>query len=729
MNKFLLSLFCLALFVSSCGSEERQAPPPPEVKIDVPPRIIRVLVMPFQDRNSFNETEYVSMGLAVFATARLEELSRSLDPAKGLKIEAVVGPETYSAEAAKLRADRHAPVDAGAAFAEAKRVGATHILTGSYGGRVEKWSLTVELYEVAADQLYTAGSSEETRKIFAWAKDVPKPKRAGVQSPTIHAMFGSLASAAFAKGGIALPDEVVTVLSTPQSPDIVAFIRLSEAYRALLLGDGSDQAIKIALDKAEAAVRVWPDYQIALRLYAGLLWQRGKTESARKQFANALKRDPSDVRALVALGRLEVSVEEFAAALEALLVAVKLQPDKADIHYWIGAARSGLGQTAEAIASYERSRELDPAHIDTHRALAGLYANDQRYADAAKELSIVVEAEPANLDAVFLLAACLRADEKPIEAIRIYFEASSRFPDEAKLHKFRGDLLEDLLRHDEASLSYELAKSLAPKDGRWRDSSLRYGIALLDEIIISDAFRREVEKRRRDFQMAVNDATWDLSWNKKSACEAGRAGSSYLLAKKIGNQYDSLGLKLRTGIRSLRTSIKNGEGAALTPDEIKTADELLVYEDITTRDMREMRAGYAELKRLMSALDCVTDPAESTASIDDINERNNQRYVVMPEPKDRDMSGISPVVPPDSRRVVKFSIENKSTSDYVLVMDGRAHELAISAGSQQTYSVTMGEHSFCLLPKERVEECGRPGSPRRKAKIHEGWTAIIQEDL
>jgi tetratricopeptide (TPR) repeat protein len=730
MRLFLLSLFSLVFAASACGSGDRNVVPPEQEKVVPPaPRTVRVLVVPFQDRNAHDETAYVSLGLAVFATARIEELSRSLDPAKGLKLEAIVGPHTYPAEAARLRPDRHAAIENATVFAEAKRVGATHVLTGSYGGRVEKWTLAVELYKVGPDALVSVGISEETRKIFAWSKDVPKPARAGVQSPAIHAMFGAHAVALFGKDGIVLPTEALTALSTPQSPDIVAFIRLSEAYRALLLGEGED-AMKIALDKAESAVRIWPDYQLGLRLYAWLLWQRGKTTAALKQFAEALARDPGDIRALVALGRVEIAEGQYDAARQSLQTAVKLRPDDAVIHFWLGEAHAKLGDIAEAIARYERSRELDPANLDTHRALAGLYAGERRYADAAKELAVVVEGEPKNLDAVFLLAACLRASNQLPAAIDVYAEASTRFPTEPRLHKFRGDLLMEGKRGDEAVKAYAEAKKLAPKDARWSDARPMWGAQLIKKIVDTEAVRVDMERLRSEFQLAVNDGVWDLSWNKKEACAPGRAGSSFLLARADGRRYDEQGAELQRVVDALDASLKNGEGAALTPDELTLAEGLLRYEGIALQDLREMRTGYAELKPLLAKYDCSLDPSGiPVASIDAIKERNLKRVVTMPEPKPRDMSGISPVVPTDARRVVKFSIENKGGRDYVLVLDGKKLDPAIEPGKRQTYATTLGEHAFCLLPKEQAEECGKPGTPKRSADFHEGWNAVIQQDL
>jgi len=731
MQKFLLSLIPFIFACAACGSDGPKPAPPEEVKAEIPPpRTVRVLVVPFQDRNAHAETEYVSLGLAVFATARFEELSRSLDPAKGLKLEAVVGPHTYPAEAARLRADRRKPVDADAVFAEAKRVGATHVLTGSYGGRVEKWTLSVELYEVGPDALVSLTSSEETRKIFAWSKDVPKPARAGVQSPAIHEMFGKNAAADFAKLGIVLPDEAVKALSTPQSPDIVAFIRLAEAYRALLLGEGED-AMKLALDKAESAVRIWPDYQIGLRLYAWLLWQRGKTVAARKQFSEALERDPGDVRALVALGRVEIAEGQYDAARDALQAAVKLRPDDAVIHFWLGEAHARIGDVAGAIERYERSRELDPASLDTHRALAGLYAGERRYADAATELSVVVDGEPENLDAAFLLAACLRASGQHDKAIETYARASERFPEVPRLHKFRGDLLSQDGRADDAAKAYAEARRLAPKDVRWSDpDGLWWGAKLVEKVGELETARADMERLRGDFQLAVSDGVWDLSWNKKEACGSGRAGSAYLLARETGRAYDARGAGLQEGARFLSASLKNGEGAALTPDELALAENVLRYEGIALTDLREMRTAYAELRPLLSRYGCGLDPsATAPVTIDEIRERNRHRIVSMPEPKARDMSGISPVVPTDARRVVKFSIENKGSRDYMLVLDGKPLEPVIEPGKRQTYATTLGEHAFCLLPKERIETCGGPGAPKRSADFHEGWNAVIQQDL
>lgn len=731
MRTLFLTLCSIVLLMfAGCGGQEASGPPDAPVAAPEPPapRTVRVLVIPFQDRNPHDETAYVSMGLAAFATARFEELSRSLDAAKvGLKLEAVVGPHGYPAEAARLRADRRAPLDAAAVLAEAQRSGATHVLTGSYGGRVEKWTLETEVHEVRPDGLVLAGRAAETRKIFAWPRDVPKPTHPGHQLATVHSMFGVGAASAFGKAQVTLPPEALAALSTPQVPDAVAFIRLSEAYRALLLGSG-EEAMELALDKAESAVRIWPDYQAGLRLYAWLLWQRGRTVAARKQYGEALARDPADVRALVALGRVEIAEKQYGAARDALREAVALRPDDAVIHFWLGEAHARLGDVTEAITHHERSLALDPANLDTHRALAGLYAGERRYGDAAKQLSAVVDGEPSNLEAVFLLAACLRASGQEAAAIEAYDRAAPRFPTEARLPKFRGDLLAARHAAGPAESAYAEARRIAPSDARWSDPSIAFGAALAAAVRRVQDVRLDMESRRSEFQLAVSDGVWDLGWNGAKACADGRAGSSFLLASSVGASYDARGEELQRGVRTLRASLKNGEGAALTPDELSLAEELLRYEGIALRDLREMRTGHAGLKSSLARHGCDLDRTRiHAASIDAVRARNLERSVTMPVPPARDGSGISPVVPTDARRVVKFMLENLGRQAYVLVLDGKAFEPAIEPGARETYSTTLGRHRFCLLPKGREADCEQSGNIRA-ADFHEGWTSIIRQD-
>lgn len=762
MKTFLLSLIaaCIAC-MAACGSEA--PPPPPAEKPDAPPkdppRRVRVLVAPFENGMRGKDTDYYSIGLALAATSRFEELSvrpalLAETSAAGFTLETVVGPHVLTDAQVRLRPTADAPLSEADAVRLAKSEGAQYVLTGRYEGRVEKWKLTVTLDEVVGDRLVRKGEHAAEASIYATSKQ--NPAHPGVQMSAVHGMLGEGVAATLASAGVVMPPAAAARLREPLAPDAMPFINLARAYAAFF--EGSDDGVKRALAKAEDAVRGWPDLHEAQRLYGYLLWQSGKAMAARQHYQEVLDPiqpgdakkprrigDPDDIRALIMLGRIELESGQSDAAIGYLERAAKIRPDDARVQFWIGDARAKLGETDKAIARYELSKQLDPNGLETRKALAGLYAATKRYGDASQELSFVVGREPENVDAVFLLAACLRASGAPEKALDAYAEASARFPKDGRLRKFRGDALLSLGRIDEARAAYAEAAKLLPKDVRLQRTAedVRYGAELAKSVLEATALKADMERLRAEIQDAVNDATWDLAWNGKAACEDGRAGSSFLLARKDWEDYDRAGAAFLRLSGVIDASLKNGEGLALTPDELASGEDLLRYGRSALRDRREiLSAERGTLKPLLSRHGCSTDPDRiHVASIDGIHARNKERYVTMPEPPKRDNSGISPVVPDGAIGNVSFFVENRSGKEYVLVLDGKPMEPAIdpipadklvALGGKpaprelcRKYSAALGYHAFCLRPRDRVGECEEPKNVGRDY-IHEGWTPVIQ---
>lgn len=707
MKTLFLAWLCL-LFVA-CGS--REPPRQDSGKTDVVPvsppvvlKTVRVYVVPFSDVDQ-KGMDYFSLGLALFANARLEELSQDAEASKalaerGYKLEAVVGSHVLPEESARLATERPNDISLAAIHAAAKRAGATHVLTGYYSGRVERWSLSVVLYEVGADRLREIDRVTEEKMIYASSRDVPKPSHPGVQGDMAHAMLGSGIVKTFAKAGIDLPPAYVEALSRPQTPDIVSFINLSRAYRALLTSD-EDDAMKAALAYAENAVRIWPRYQIARRLYAWLLWQTGLPEKARMHYQEALKDDPKDIRSLLAYGRVELDTGQYDEARASFEAAVALRSEDPLLHYWLGEAYAKLGRVQDAIARYETSRDFDPGNLDARHALVGLYASERRYADAAKELRVIISAEPDNGDPIYLLAACERALGHPDEAFAAYDLGLSRFPNNAKLRKIR---------------------KAAEKDG---NGTFAAGLH------VTDALRGRMETMRAEFQEAVNDGTWLLAHEKEAACADGLAGSDYLFARERGGEYEAHGKELQSRVHAVRTLLKDDWGLLLTPDELALAEDLLRYEQVSLRDYREMRTAYnGTFKRMLSERGCNLDPqAVRAAKIEEVRERNGKRYVTMPEPPKRDNSGISPVVPNDAVDNVTFYVENLSNEDIVLVLDGRALAPSVppyvGTGDLPQYSTPIGEHQLCHVAKSAKPEC--VGTNIRTFVVDEGLVYRVQD--
>ncbi len=736
MKTFFLTL--ISWLVLACGSKESPIPTetaeaPPKAPTPPALRTVRLFVAPLSDTGnvgarSKNSMDYFSLGLSLFATSRFEELSD--DPAfiktmadAGLKFEVVTGPHVLTEESAKLLLERPDDIPAPAVHAAAKRAGATHVLDGFFIGRVEDWMLGVVLFEVGPDRLKEIGRFADRKKIFAWKRDVPKPERPGVQIGTVHAMFGALTAKAFGAAQLPLSKEAVSALSTPQTPDTVSFIALARAYRAFFLHpalsdgkrDDEGKHMKAALEEARKAVNVWPDYQSARRLYAWLLWQTGSPEKARLHFQEVIRRDeeakpqrPKDFRSLVALGRIDIATDQPDAARQELAEAAKQRPSDPTVQYWLGMAYAKLGRVDEAIKGYEFSRSLDPANLDTRRALASLYAGAKRYADAATELEVVVKEEVKNLDALMMLAACHRAAGALDKALVTYDLGLTRMPGDVRIAKLKKETEEGL------------------------------GAKLAAFIFKTDALRAKMETDRQDFQAAVNDGTWLLHHLKKEeACADGFAGSDYLFAKTAGeDRYKPAGREFQRRASDIREALKDGAGYLLTPDELAKAEDVLLYEKKALRDYREMLTAFnGTFKPMLERAGCETHPDKIRfAKIEEIRARNAHRVVSMPEPPKRDSSGISPVVPNGAVDNVTFYVRNDTPDEITLVLDGKALEPSIAPhrkplkGEREEklpqYSTPVGRHTLCHVRKNAKPEC--VGQNVRTLMIEESMVYHLQ---
>ncbi|HEY1904547.1 MAG TPA: adventurous gliding motility TPR repeat lipoprotein GltE [Myxococcaceae bacterium] len=106
---------------------------------------------------------------------------------------------------------------------------------------------------------------------------------------------------------------------------------------------------------------------------------KGSADKAAAQYQKALEASSSFVPARLALARLALRDEDFAAAEKHLSKAVADGGGTAEVHLDLGVAYRGLGQPDKALAEYDAAEKLQPK-------LAAIYLNRgivmQRYKDA-----------------------------------------------------------------------------------------------------------------------------------------------------------------------------------------------------------------------------------------------------------------------------------------------------------------------------------------------------------
>jgi tetratricopeptide (TPR) repeat protein len=109
---------------------------------------------------------------------------------------------------------------------------------------------------------------------------------------------------------------------------------------------------------------------------------KGASDKAATQYQKALDASPSFVPARLALARLALRDEDFAAAEKHLSKAVADGGGTAEVHLDLGVAYRGLGQPDKALAEYDAAEKLQPK-------LAAIYLNRgivlQRYKDAPEK--------------------------------------------------------------------------------------------------------------------------------------------------------------------------------------------------------------------------------------------------------------------------------------------------------------------------------------------------------
>ncbi len=132
----------------------------------------------------------------------------------------------------------------------------------------------------------------------------------------------------------------------------------------------------------------------------------GDDVRAEKELAHAAELVPAEPAGWANWGTLRLRQRDFDAASERLERAKKLDPQNGHIYYLLGLVETGKGHSAEAIADFKRSIELDPKNLITTNRLA---EETERQGDAnsdaefQKLMQQIVDAQPNNVAALLEL--------------------------------------------------------------------------------------------------------------------------------------------------------------------------------------------------------------------------------------------------------------------------------------------------------------------------------------
>jgi tetratricopeptide (TPR) repeat protein len=114
--------------------------------------------------------------------------------------------------------------------------------------------------------------------------------------------------------------------------------------------------------------------------------QQNKLDAAVQDYVEALKLEPRNLAAHIALARLYVNRSQWGPADEQYRAATALDPTSIDAHTGLATVLTNMGRRADAITELRTVVGLDPQNAQAHLALARLLEQDPaRQADAQQE--------------------------------------------------------------------------------------------------------------------------------------------------------------------------------------------------------------------------------------------------------------------------------------------------------------------------------------------------------
>ena len=371
----------------------------------------------------------------------------------------------------------------------------------------------------------------------------------------------------------------------------------------LLLHDAGDA--DSAVLQLERALEIRPDYVPALIALGEVQYELNRLEAAEAQFARSNEIGGRSAAALLGLGRVASSRRDYARAVELLEAALELAPGATEIHYPLGVAYRGMGESAAAEqwlsrrgnvraeiadpvmnevrvlargvqlylnrgSGYFQQRQYESARTEFERAVAARPDDASAHANlgvtlamlgeeelSRDELNAAVELDATNVLANYNLATLLAARGED-EAAVLHFEAALREkPDHLQARLNLANSLRRLGRFDAALPHY---RAVVEGDPGNRDARLTESLTLIRLHRYAEA-RRRLEQSRGAFpdDMAIQNALARIL-----AAAPDEASRDRDRAVEIGRRIATEPISLDSAVTLAMVAAENGEfGPAL----------------------------------------------------------------------------------------------------------------------------------------------------------------------
>lgn len=196
-----------------------------------------------------------------------------------------------------------------------------------------------------------------------------------------------------------------------------------------------------AVDSAEQAIRIQPDYNKAFLNLGNALANLGDHDRALESYRQAVRIDPEFSEGHLNLGSFLHAIHRDIEALEHLESAIRLKPGYFKAYNNLGQAQMEIGLHDEAIANLEKAIELKPDYAEAYSNLGCAWLEIAQYDAGIANLEKAIELKPDYAGAYNNLAGALLHIGRKNEAIESFSRAIELRPAFAEAYRQLAELI------------------------------------------------------------------------------------------------------------------------------------------------------------------------------------------------------------------------------------------------------------------------------------------------
>jgi tetratricopeptide (TPR) repeat protein len=229
--------------------------------------------------------------------------------------------------------------------------------------------------------------------------------------------------------------------------------QLGEGENAGVTAASTNNVLELAITEFEKIIALQPS-SVEDRMVLGQLYTvKHDSKKAEEQFKTAQAIEPDSEEVVLNLARLYAESGDLQHAAK-VIEDVPVNDRTSKMEFTLGAAYDQLKQPKDAIAAYQRARDMEPGDLHTLDALAQALLSNNQLDEAQKQFQQLAAADPENPEALVHISEIQRRQGKFEDALTTIRKARKLDPTSLEAGYNEGLLLDVRGRFDEATQTY-----------------------------------------------------------------------------------------------------------------------------------------------------------------------------------------------------------------------------------------------------------------------------------